>query len=552
MSLSSIPTDQSPQSFVLSSPDRVVFRTLAHPLASTNKRVTLSLRRSSPSTAVTSTIAQSVSEPATVPLNTQSTNSHRRNSSLSTQTSTEFVTSAQPLCATSNTVKTALATSKPPMTTALAPGLIRKQNVPLLKNGLPIKSAMKSPVAVADASATSQGRSMAIRSHIMPLSSPKYVHFNTQLEHVRLFLQGEMPSCVGERETIIDARDDCATSDIKLTLTNWDPVAPGAFQPGDFDAGATPLRVEVLELSEDQSELQGKILIQNIAFHKHVSVRYTIDYWQTYSEVNAEFEESILGSSLDRFTFKFPLNMEKSVAEKTFCFAVRYQVIGREFWDSNNGKNYQVECKRIVLAAAPSTSDLSKQRNSVLLSSHLPDYSKPVLKKKVGGRYDLSTSLSAAYSQPIGVSSRNVSAKFESASVSQTAYRSSEYIMPIQSPPGYHHSLYASSPKFMNSYLSAASPPEHFHIGFDQLSLDQPISSKRGSRNVWPNYERESGFGSSSPISIPSPRSSSERPAVGSSSYYDLVDRYCFYESSPHSSPYSSYPNSPPAPCIRG
>ncbi|KAG0250720.1 hypothetical protein BG011_008144 [Mortierella polycephala] len=547
----SISTDQSPQSFVFSSPDRVVFRTLAHPLASTNKRVTLSLRRSSPSTAATSTTAQFASEPATVPPNAQSPNSHRRKSSLSTQAGGEFVTSAQPLCATSNAVKTALTTSKPPMTTAPAPGIIRKQSVPLLKNGLPIKSAMKNPVAVAGANATSQGRPMAIRSHIMPVSSPKYVHFDTQLEHVRLFLQGEMPSCVGERDTIIDTRDDCATSSIKLTLTNWDPVAPGAFQPGNFDAGATPMRVEVLELSEDQSELQGKILIQNIAFHKHVSVRYTIDYWQTQSEVNAEFEESIPGTSLDRFAFKIPLDMDKSVAEKTFCFAVRYQVIGREFWDSNNGKNYQVECKRVVLAAEPPTSDLSKQKNSILLSSHLPDYSKP-LKKKVGGRYDLSTSLSAAYSQPIGVPSRNTPTKLESAPVSQTAYRPSEYIMPIQSPPGYHHSLYASSPKFVNSYLSAASPPEHFHIGIDQLSLDQPIPSKRSSRNTWPSHEREFGFGSSSPVSIPSPRSSSERPAVGSSSYYDLVDRYCFYESSPHSSPYSSYPNSPPATCIRG
>ncbi|KAF9345787.1 hypothetical protein BGX26_002735 [Mortierella sp. AD094] len=433
---------------------------------------------------------------------------------------------------------------------------VRKQSAPLLKNGLPVKSAMKSPVV---ATASTCNRPSPIRSHTPPtLSSPKFVHFNTKLEHVRLFLQGEMPSCVAERETIIDAGDDDVnTSDIKLKLTNWSSVAKGAFQPGNIDAGEAPLRVENMELSQDQTELIGTILIQNIAFHKHVSVRYTVDYWQTKSEMNAEYKESIPGSALDRFVFKIALDMEKSIVEKTFCFAVRYQVIGREFWDSNNGMNYQVECKRVVVTTPPPVSDLSKQMNSILLASQIQDYSKPVLKKKVGNnRYDLSSSLSAAYSQPTGLATRSTPIKSEGFSVSQTAYRPSEYITPIQPPPGYQNSLYASSPKFINPYMSAASPPEHFHIGFDQLTIDQSLSSKKGG----PEAEFGSGFYSpyasspakSTPISIPAGQPGATHPHVESSSYYDLVDRYCFYKSSPHSSPYSSYPNSPSTPCIRG
>ncbi|KAF8920056.1 putative phosphatase regulatory subunit-domain-containing protein [Dissophora ornata] len=490
--------------------------------------------------------------------------------------------STQPLCATSNPVTTATTTtpttttthnnSNPDrsipkiITTVVNPSPVRKQSIPLLKNGLPIKSALKSPVVTADSNYTSplssQGRpSHIIRSHTAPtLSSPKFVHFNNQLEQVRLFLQGETPSCVAERDTIVDAgQESGSTSNIKLTLNNWSPVAIGAFQPGNIDAGGVPLKVESIELSEDQSELIGTILIQNIAFHKHVSVRYTLDFWQAQSEVSAEFKESIPGSTLDRFTFKIALNMEKSMVEKMFCFAVRYQVIGREFWDSNNGMNYQVECKRVVVVAPPTASDLSKQMNSILLGSCLPDYSKPVLKKK-HNRYDLSSSLSAAYSQPVSIPSRALSVKLDTP-VSQTAYRPSEYIAPIQSPPGYHHSLYASSPKFMSgSYLSAASPPD-LHIGFEQLTLEQPVASKRGTRNSWAGRESESGNGFYSPyasspvksssISIPTSESDAERPQVGSSSYVDLVDRYCFYESSPRSSPYSSYPSSP-APCIRG
>ncbi|KAK3846111.1 MAG: putative phosphatase regulatory subunit-domain-containing protein [Linnemannia gamsii] len=546
MSLSTSPADLSPQPFVLSSPDRVVFRTIPHPIASSNKRVTLSLRRTSPSTNNNTT---------QIPVNTQSPNTPRHSTTMNTTDSAPS-SPAQPLGATTKPTNSAPASTN--LTTIVTPpSPIRKQCVLIGKNGLPIKSALKSPVTPSPSS-TGQVRPSTIRSHTSsPLTCPKYVHFNSQLEHVRLFLQGETPSCVGDRDTIVDPRQNSeSTSDIKLTLTNWSPVPAGTFQPGNIDAGAAPLRVETMALSQDHSELQGKILIHNIAFHKRVSVRYTTDYWQTQTEVNAEFEESIPGSSLDRFAFKIPMEMDKTKVERSFCFAVRYQVIGREFWDSNNGMNYQVECKRVVVVAPPATSDLSKQMNSILLASRMPDYGKPLLKKKpANNRYDLSTSLSAAYSQPMGSPTWG---KRDPTPIAQTAYRPSEYITPVQSPPGYHHSLYASSPKFVNSYLSAASPPEHFHIGFDQLSLDRsiPVKKQPSSRKSWGGRDQETGSASSpsstSPISIPS----AQAHTMGSSGYYDLVDRYCFYESSPHSSPYtspySSYPNSPPAPCIRG
>ncbi|KAG0275677.1 hypothetical protein BGZ95_008509 [Linnemannia exigua] len=508
-----------------------------------------------------------------------------------------------------------------PIATVAQTSPSRRYSAQFHKNGLPIKSAMKSPVTTpidVKTSPVALCRPSSIRSYSSPtpLTSPKYVHFNTQLEHVRLFLQGETPSCVGERDTLVDPRQhDRSTSDIKVALSNWTPVVANSFQPVNIDSGAAPLRVETVVLSEDQTELHGKILVQNIAFHKHVSVRYTIDFWQTQCEVGAEFEESIKGTSVDRFSFVIPLDMERTMVEKTFCMAVRYRVIGREFWDSNNGMNYHIECKRVVVVATPTASDLSKQMTSLLLGTPVADYSKPVLKKKLASRYDLSTSLSAAYTQPIAIPGRSTASKLDLAygasrtaipnsmsttPPSQTAYRPSEYITP--SPPqNFHHSLYASSPKFMNPYQATASPPEHFRVGFDMLSLDRPVGSKRGSRNSW-NIDLEVNsatpnsttaaiaipagpsrsqsypvglYGSystspkaSAPISIPTnrilsgqqPQSQQQqhyhqqghRPAVGSSSYFDLVDRYCFYESSPNISPYSSYPNSPPAPCIRG
>ncbi|KAG0046805.1 hypothetical protein BGZ83_008020 [Gryganskiella cystojenkinii] len=632
MSLSSSPADStSPQPLVLSSPDRVVFRAIPHTLAPTNKRVTLSLRKSptaarptdiTPAAAVASSIPTALdtlpavktptspsSEPTTVPLNHQSPNSHRRSSSLTTLTDLELVTVSSTASAAIPTAnKSSTTTKSNPSNTSypekLSPrvtinnSLVRKQGTTqlLLKNGLPIKSAMKSPLATPspnNASPVALCRPSSVRSHSSPspLSSPKYVHFNTQLEHVRLFLQGETPSCIAERETIIDCRqENSTTSVIKLTLLNWSVVTPGSFQPGNIDAGASPLKVENMTLSEDQTQLRGTVLIHNIAFHKHVSVRFTVDFWRTQTELMADYMESIPGSALDRFAFVIPLEMEdRTMVEKTFCFAVRYQVIGREFWDSNNGMNYQLECKRVVVVAPSSSAttaggmgamlDLSKQMNNIVLAARMPDYGKPVLKKKHSSRYDFSTSLSAAYSGSSTPSNASTS-WLEPSAAQKSAYRPSEYISPVQSPPGYHHSLYASSPKFISPYLSTTttmmgSPnPEHFQLGFEQLSLENSMIKKSNggfdpdvtvASPMGPTRSQSypSGFygsppklSSSSPISIPSGQAPSNRPAVGSSSYYDLVDRYCFYESSPHSSPYtspySSYPNSPPATCIRG
>jgi hypothetical protein len=578
-----MPSQHVPQAFVLASPDHVVVRTLPQPLAPTNKKVTLSFKRNSsvplspqsrsPSSGVDQTLAANIlSEPSNAPQNCQIANTRRPMISTLTKHNPEQDLSScvTPTNNSQNAERPSIATTA---TVSQSDSNIKRYSAQFHKNGLPIKSALKSRAAVVDSSANASTlcRPSSLRAQSSPASmrSPKYVHFNTQLEHIRLFLQGEMPSCVSERETIADARQqDHPTSDIKLSLSNWSPVSIDTVHPFGSET-STPVRLEDAVLSEDQLEIEGSVLVQNIAFHKHVSVRFTVDFWQTQSEVVAEFDESIQGT-VDRFSFVIPLNLERASIEKTFCLAVRYQVNGREFWDSNNDMNYHIECKRVVVASSSTVPDLAKRMNTLIIGSPLSsDFSKPVLKKQAN-RYDFSTSLSAA---------RSGNAKTEpllvtNAPASHTAYRPSEYIMPPSpSPQNYHHTLYASSPKFVHSYLSAASPPDHFHLGYDQLSLDRTMGGKKAARDSWsvevdPSSalnNRQASFSTglygpyssspkgSAPITIPSPKAQmTKRPAVGSSSYFDLVERYCFYESSPNLSPYNSYSNSPPAPCIRG
>src|SRR5690606_34514769 len=119
----------------------------------------------------------------------------------------------------------------------------------------------------------------------------------------------------------------------------------------------------------------------------------------------------------------------------------------------------------------PEPVDYSKKNVSDILgTSPKNDFLQPMLKKNHGGRYDLSTSLSAAYNNShsaqkydrfnsnfsrsfsYGYSSQN----FDSADPdTKNHYQPNEYTNTYMQPsPGYHAELYASSPKYKNFYLS--------------------------------------------------------------------------------------------------
>ncbi|KAI0643760.1 putative phosphatase regulatory subunit-domain-containing protein [Trametes meyenii] len=104
-----------------------------------------------------------------------------------------------------------------------------------------------------------------------------------------------------------------------------------------------------LVLSEDGTALNGMVRVKNFAFEKWVTVRFTMDTWQTTSEVTARYSESLEGGVFDRFAFSIRLgDMLVRIEEKTMFFALRYNVAGREIWDNNDTRN----CK-IMFAKVP-------------------------------------------------------------------------------------------------------------------------------------------------------------------------------------------------------
>ncbi|CAG8793178.1 3160_t:CDS:2, partial [Gigaspora rosea] len=320
---------------------------------------------------------------------------------------------------------------------------------------------------------------------------PKYVHFNTDLEQIKLFKEAQKPQAVTHR--------------------------------------SKPVFVESIFLSSDKRKLLGRIQVQNIAFQKSVEIRYTFDFWQTVSEVSANYAEGVPDkdnkNNFDLFKFAIELidNSRNQIDGKTMYFAVHYKVGDRDYWDNNNGSNYQVTFKRKSISSSSQSNKSNKPKPPPSTSSKWstpsnnhtrkfeadspPVRSPPMLnssstsitiKKSMGGRYDIGLSLIAAQSvtTSIGPNTINTNRTLQQSYYNNESF--SSYFpgncidgMPITREPTEKTSWEKNSPSGIG-------------LGFESLNS------------------------ASNPIAIPS-----ARPAIGSSSYCELVKQYCFYSGSP-------------------
>ncbi|KAK2021029.1 hypothetical protein LX32DRAFT_699683 [Colletotrichum zoysiae] len=185
----------------------------------------------------------------------------------------------------------------------------------------------------------------------------KAVHFDSHLEHVRHFLQVDRPLAVSAGSSPVDNYD----SDTEYPFPGderrgartppfeWEIVV--ANQPVETPIRKSlPVRLERVWLSPDQKNLLGSVAVANLAFQKSVTCRFTLDYWKTTSEVAAEYSHEVRPQeglvSQDRFTFTIKLSDLANLETKTLFFCVKYSVNGQEFWDNNNGTNFQVDFRK--------------------------------------------------------------------------------------------------------------------------------------------------------------------------------------------------------------
>lgn len=193
----------------------------------------------------------------------------------------------------------------------------------------------------------------------------KAVHFDSQLEHIRHFLQVDRPLAVSagsspvenyESESEFPFGSEEAGTRSRGTTYEW-AIRLANFPEVTEERKAMPICVERVFLSSDKKTLICTVSVQNLAFQKAVTARFTLDYWKTTSEVAAEFSTDVRRSEpldgLDRFTFSISLADQANLENKTLFFCVRYNVNGQEYWDSNNMMNYQVDFTKQPRVKAP-------------------------------------------------------------------------------------------------------------------------------------------------------------------------------------------------------
>ncbi|KAM0792164.1 hypothetical protein ACM66B_004861 [Microbotryomycetes sp. NB124-2] len=257
---------------------------------------------------------------------------------------------------------------RPPLVPVPGRKVASAQHINDLKEAFPARTTAmvrkKSGELVRSSLKSADSRRAKPRSAPATPISPKFVHFDTQLEHVKHFLAQQRPAAVSRSGSPIETETEDepeaypfpamippAAGSIKLKLPNFPSRV----------SNEQDVYVETLEMAPDGKSIRGVVRVRNLAFEKWVAVRFTLDHWQTVSEVSAEHHES-MGSTSDRFVFNIRLHdLLARIEEKTMFIAVRYTVGGREIWDNNDGQNYRVEFERHVVAAPKAGAPLTRQ-----------------------------------------------------------------------------------------------------------------------------------------------------------------------------------------------
>lgn len=111
----------------------------------------------------------------------------------------------------------------------------------------------------------------------------------------------------------------------------------------DFAQRVERLNVCLESISFKNCAVLGAIKVRNLAYDKHVFVRYTIDSWNTFQDLQANYMHGSSNGRTDSFSFEISLN-EALENECRLEMAFGYEVLGTRFWDNNHGDNYRVKC----------------------------------------------------------------------------------------------------------------------------------------------------------------------------------------------------------------
>jgi hypothetical protein len=357
----------------------------------------------------------------------------------------------------------------------------------------------------------------------------KAVHFDSHLEHVRHFLQVDRPLAVSagsspndnyesDNEYPFPGRDRSGT---RSPPYEWE-IQTCNFPHDSIIRKSYPVRLERVWLSPDQKSLLGSIAVANLSFHKSVTCRFTLDYWKTTSEIAAEYSHEIRPKEtplgLDRFTFSIKLADTANLASKTLFFCIRYSVDGQEFWDNNSSANFQVDFRKKHLPQNGKNNfqgASSRPLNGLPRSNRRNSPASPRPKSMPAAMDDFGNDPKFNFDQPIHeYLGETGPLRLKSKSAGNLA--SDDITNSLSSPSG---------AAFANRYDFGASLTAAVQAAKDSMGRDRDALYMR-------NHVRGSTVPASAPVtsvnSNPTSGHGSPNPSLPSSSYEELVNKYCF------------------------
>jgi hypothetical protein len=154
------------------------------------------------------------------------------------------------------------------------------------------------------------------------------------LEQVALFRESE-PS-----NELADAHNKQPKFRI-ICLNSWPPV-----ETNDYHEKNILVTKKSFFVTEENTQIKGKIMIRNLALDKSVSIRYTFDTWTTVRDVDGVFfGPNPKNIAFDIYEFAMSLDelSDRGELRGKIEFAIRFTAGQDDYWDNNEGRNYQIK-----------------------------------------------------------------------------------------------------------------------------------------------------------------------------------------------------------------
>lgn len=124
------------------------------------------------------------------------------------------------------------------------------------------------------------------------------------------------------------------TNDVKVFHTTKAPISINdTIKSRNFQPQHQPI-VKLTDIHYVHNTLMGKVTVQNLAYHKQLSLKLSQNKWRSSIIIN-DFRYLKSQGEYDEFIFSSPVRLSGSIE-----LVVSYRTQGQEFWDNNNGSNY--------------------------------------------------------------------------------------------------------------------------------------------------------------------------------------------------------------------